>query len=187
VDKAKAISLLQNLHNLTPPSTKEEDPSKQVAIIEALKVTPRLLYLFLEIRGIMWDDNKKESVQIVRPIMNLDGAYRFVKVLQHIAEETEWSNFHEDELNARILRHFENNYAYFTFWHEDYDLAPSDFNYINTTLMAFIDSSFHKAKGGKFVNLPGRVYSEDFLGKALREEQKKPVSFIDKLNPFKKQ
>ena len=187
VDKAKTISLLSNIHNLAPPN-KEENIAGQVAIIEALKVSPRLQELFLEIRGMYYESQSKKLIQISRPIMNIEGAFRFVKILQHVAEETEWSNFKEEEINVRIYAHYAQNLPYFFFWHEEYELNPSDFNYISTTMMAFIDSSFHKARNAKFLNVPGRVYSEDFLGKALRMEEKKAreAGFLSQLNPFKK-
>jgi hypothetical protein len=186
VDKAKTISLLSNLHNLTLPQKTDENPAGQVAIIEALKVTPRLLDLFLEIRGVIYDQKERKLIQVSRPIMNVDGSFRFVKIIQHIAEETEFSNFHEDDINGRIYEHYKNNLPYFTFWHEEYDLDPSDFNYIATTLMSFIDASFHKSKGAKLLNVPGRVYSEDFLGRTLKAEEAKRQGILSQMNPFKK-
>jgi hypothetical protein len=187
-DKAKAISLLNNLHNLSPPVAKTDDSLGKVAIIEALKVSPRLQHLFLEIQGLVYSDDQKEIMQVARPIMNIHGAFRFVKILQHISEEVEWSNYPEDEINRRIFEHYKSNYPYFTFWHKEYDLEPSDFNYISTTLMSFIDAAFHKAKGAKFINAVSRVYSEDFLGKALQsqDDKKKKASFFSALNPLRR-
>lgn len=187
VDKAKTLSLLSNLHNLSPPVSQQEDYAGKVAFIEALKVSPRLQNLFLELQGMIFDPAEKKLVRISRPIMNVDGAFRFVKICQHIAEEVEWSNFHEDEINRRIYEYYRTNYPYFTFWHEEYDLDPKDFSYVSTTLMAFIDASFHKAKSGKYINATARVYSEDLLGKTLpTQDDKKRGGILSGVNPFKR-
>lgn len=189
VDKAKAYSLLQNLHNLSPPPQKDDKEDNKVAIIESLKVSPRLQNLFLELQGLVYDPDKKTIIRASRPIMNVNGAFRFVKICQHIAEEAEWSNFGEEEINSRIYEHYKNNYPYFTFWHEEYDLSPSDFNYISSTLVSFIDSAFHKGKNAKYINAVSRVYSEDFMGKIFQgqPQQKTDVKgFLSSINPFKK-
>lgn len=189
VDKAKAVGLMNGLHDITPPSSKAINESGQIAIIESLKVTPRLKDIFMELRGLMWLESENKYVQVARPIMNIDGAFRFVKILQHIAEEVEFSNFKEEELDARILAYFEQNYPYFTFWHEEYELLPSDFNFVESTMMVFIDSAFHKSKSGKYINAVARVYSEDFLAKTLgseSEKKKKSQGLFSELNPFKR-
>lgn len=185
VDKMKAVAMASGLHNLTPPVKNNEKDENQVAIIESLKVTPRLRDLFLEIRGLIYSEDDKDFVQITMPIMNVDGAFRFVKICQHIAEETEWSNFTEEEINERILAYYEQNYPYFIFWNEEYELQPRDFNYISTTLMAFIDSAFHKSKNSKYLNSVRGMYTEDFVGRVIGNTQKKEGGFLSRLNPFK--
>jgi len=189
VDRAKAIGLLNNIHNLSPPVAKSNENDNSVAIIDSLKVTPRLIGIFMELRGLMFLPEKKQYVQVARPIMNLNGAFRFIKVIQHISEEIEWSNFKEEEIDARIMRYFSTNYPSFTFWHEEYEIDPSDFGYIESTLMTFIDSSFHKAKSAKYVNAISKIYSEDFLSKSLGDAANKNMareSVLSKLNPFNK-
>ena len=184
VDKAKTIGLLDNIHNLSPPIQQREDYAGKVAIIESLKVTPRLQHLFLELQGMIWDENTKQIIKISEPIMNIKGSFKFVAEIKRISEEMEWSNFHEDEINLRIFEYYRNIFPYFTFWHEEYELSPRNFDYIGTVLMAFIDSAFHKAKGGKLLNVTGRVYSEDFLGKALQaQEEKKGGNFLSRFIP----
>lgn len=186
VDKAKAIGLLNNIHNLSPPIMRGNENDNAVAVIDSLKVTPRLIGIFMELRGLLYLPEKKAYIQVAKPIMNINGAFRFVKIIQHIAEEIEWSNFKEDEIDARILKYFQANFPSFTFWHEDYDLNPADFSYVESTLMTFIDSAFHKAKSAKYVNTIAKTYSEDFLARAVGDAQQnaKKESFLSKLNPM---
>lgn len=189
VDKVKAIGLLNNIHNLSPPIAKSNDAENSIAVINSLKVTPRLIEVFLEIMGLMYIEEQKKYIQVSKPIMNLNGAFRFIKIVKHISEEIEWSNFKEDEIDARILKYFETIYPSFTFYHEDYDLDPADFAYIESTLMTFIDSSFHKSKSAKYLNVVGKTYSEDFLAKAVGDGSKTSIpieSPLSKLNPWRK-
>jgi hypothetical protein len=188
VDTVKTLGLINQAHNLMPPQQKPDEDIGQIAIVKALEVTPRLMLLFLEIRGMEYDKDIKKIIKVADPIMNINGAYRLVKTLKHVAEETEWSNFNEEELNPRIFQHYVQIYPYFTFWHEQYDLDPSDFFYLSEVIMTFIDSAFHKAKGGKYVNVLGKTYSEDFLGRVMQIPNQKEVGegFLNKLNPFRK-
>jgi hypothetical protein len=189
VDKLKLLNLTSNIHNLTPPQKSEDDPTRDIQLVKALSVIPRIAMIFLEIRGLEYDVKTKQYVQVTEPIMNVLGAYRFCKVLKNIAQETEWASFSEDEINSRIIHHFEENIPYFLFWAEDYELNPRDFNYVISTLQSFIDSCFHKAKSGKYINTLGRTYGEDILKKALDTEgnisKKKEGGFLEKYNPFK--
>jgi hypothetical protein len=186
-EKAKALALFNNVHNLSPATSNKDEAQGQLAIIEALKVAPRLQNLFLEIRGLIYDERTKQTVQISKPIMNIDGAFRLIKIIQHIAEETEWANFPEDEIGKRIYFHFAQNFPYFTFYHEEYELDPADFSYVSTALITFIDSAFHKARNGKWINTVGKVYSEDMLGKVFNaDKEKKSESWLQKLNVFRK-
>ncbi len=186
-NKAKLLGAVSGIHNLTPPQQLNGDSEGKVAIIEALKVSPRLQEMFLEVQGLEWNDKKKELIQISRPIMNINGAFRLVKVCKRIAEEVEWAYYDEDEISARIMMYYAENYPHFTFWHKEYDLHQSDFNYVSSVLMAFIDSAFHKGKSAKFVNAISKVYNEDFLGRVLQNQKEKKEGFLDKLrNSFKK-
>lgn len=189
VDRLKLMNLTNNIHSLLPPSNKNNSQENNVAFVEALNVTPRLKRLFLEIRGLEWDEHKKEYIQVTRAIMNFEGAYRFVKICQHIAEETEWSSFAEEEIPKRIIHYYEENIPYFLFWNDEYELAERDFNYIMTTLKSFIDSSFHKAKAGKFINSLSRIYDEGTIRKALETPEsrsnKKEEGFLARYNPFR--
>lgn len=188
VDKLKLLNLTSNIHNLTPPVKQNEDPEKDIALVRTLSSTPRLLSKFLEIRGMEWDPVEKKYIQIATPIMNVEGAYRFVKLLKQIAEETEWASYSEEEITSRIIHHFEVNIPYFTFWSEEYELDPRDFGYIINALQIFIDASFHKAKAGKYINTIGRTYDEGIMKRALETEgskTKKDEGFLSKYNPFK--
>jgi hypothetical protein len=189
VDKLKLLNLTSNIHNLTPPQSEDNDNSKEIALVTALSVSPRLVEIFFEVRGLEYSPQEKRYIQVTRPIMNFEGAYRFVKVLKNIAQETEWASFAEDEINSRIIHYFEENYPYFTFHAKMYDLDESDFNYVATTLQSFIDSCFHKSKSGKYINTLGRTYDEGVLRKALETGDnmvnRKDGGFLGKLNPFR--
>lgn len=187
VDKLKLLSLTSGIHNLTPPPQKQDDGTRDIALVKALSVTPRVAEKFLEIRGLEYDPKTKQYVQVTEPIMNILGAYRFCKILK-MAQEIEWSSYSEDEINLRIIHYFEENIPYFLFWSEDYNLNPRDFNYIISVLQYFIDTSFHKAKSGKFINTLARTYGEDVLKRALDvggAGSKKDEGILAKYNPFK--
>lgn len=188
VDRLKLLNLTSNIHNLTPPRFQEDDGGRDIALVSALSVTPRLAELFLEIRGLEYDSKTKKLIQITRPIMNIEGAYRFCKLIKRLAQEIEWASYSEDELNSRIIHYYEENIPYFLFWHDDYDLRPSDFNYVISVMQNFIDTSFHKAKFGKYINTLGRTYGEDIMKRALDGQErsfKKEDGFLSKYNPFK--
>lgn len=187
VDKLKLLNLANNIHNLNLPQNKEPDGSRDIALVNVLSSSKRISQKFLEIRGLEYDPIKKELVQITEPIMNLLGAYRFCKLLQ-MAEEIEWASYSEDEIKNRIIHFYEENIPYFLFWHEEYELKERDFYYIVNTLQTFIDSAFHKAKSGKFINTLSRTYGEDVLRKALDTEpnkKKEESGFMSKYNPFR--
>lgn len=188
VDKLKLLNLTSNIHNLSPPVKQEEGTQKDIALVGALSVAPRIAELFLEIRGLEYDLKTKKFVQITRPIMNIEGAYRFCKLIKRLSEEIEWSSYGEEELNTRIIHYFEEAIPYFTFYSDKYDLDPSDYIYVSSVLQNFIDTSFHKAKSGKYINTLGRTYGEDILKKALDTEGrpgKRDEGFLSKYNPFK--
>jgi hypothetical protein len=187
VDKLKLLNLTSNIHNLTPPQQKEEDPTRDIQLVRALSVSPRIAMKFLEIRGLEYDEKNRNFVQVTEPIMNTLGAYRFCKILK-MAEEIEWASYSEEEINSRIIHFFEENIPYVLFWAPEYDLNARDYNYVITTLQAFIDTSFHKSKSGKYINTLGRTYSEDTLKRALdtsEDKSKKEGGFMSKWNPFK--
>lgn len=189
VDKLKLLNLASNIHNLIPPQQIEHDASRDVALVGALSVSPRIAELFLEIRGLEIDPAKNELVQITRPIMNIEGAYRFCKLLKRLNEEIEWASYSEEEISPRIIHYFEENIPYFLFNSDLYDLRESDYNYVITVLQNFIDTAFHKSKQGKYINTLGRTYSEDTLRKAFEtgniQTGKKEEGFLSKYNPFK--
>ena len=188
-DKLKLINLTNNIHRLTPPNKEEEDGSRDIALVKALSVSPRIVELFLEIRGLEWDAREKSFVQITRPIMNIEGAYRFCKLIKRLSQEIEWASYSEEEIPQRIIHYFEENIPYFLFYADDYDLLPSDFNYVISVLQNFIDTSFHKSKSGKYINTLGRTYGEDILKRALDNDTKtvtkKQEGFLAKYNPFR--
>ena len=189
VDKLKLLNLTSNIHNLTPTQQKPDDSSRDIALVNVLSVYPRIVSLFLEIRGLEYDQKTKSFVQVTEPIMNFAGAYKLVQILKHIAQETEWASYGEEEINQRIIHYYEENLPYFTFYAEDYDLKPIDFNFVETVLKSFIDTSFHKSKSGKYINTLGRTYGEDVLKRALdtntEQKSKKSEGFLSKYNPFK--
>ena len=189
VDKLKLLNLTSNIHNLTPPQLRDDNPSRDIALVNVLSVHPRIISLFLETRGLEYDSKTKTYVQITKPIMNFAGAYKLVQVLKHIAQETEWPSFGEEEIHKRIIHYYEENLPYFLFYNEEYELEPINFNFVETVLKSFIDSSFHKSKHGKYINTLGRTYGEDVLKRALDTSSdtrtKKDEGFLSKYNPFK--
>lgn len=188
VDNLKLLNLTNNIHRLTPPSQTEDDGQRDIALVKSLSVTPKVAQLFLEIRGLEFDPTTKKYIQVTDPIMNILGAYRFCKLLKNLTEQVEWASYSEDEIKPRIIHFFEENIPYFLFWAEDYNLNPRDFNYIITTLQAYVDSTFHKAKSGKYINTLGRTYDEGLLKRALDNDnprQQKREGFLERMNPFK--
>lgn len=191
-DKLKALGMLSQTHNLTPPDSGQEDPSRDIALVNALSSHPRIQRKILEIRGMEWGAKQKKLIQITEPRMNHDGAKLVADILTTIAEETEWSSYSEEEINSRIIHHFEENIAYILFYAEDYELHPKYFGYIINMLKVFIDASFHKAKSGKYINTLGRTYDEGTIRKALETNtpnspNKKDNGFLSKYNPFRGQ
>jgi hypothetical protein len=189
VDKLKLLNLTSNIHSLTPPQKKDEPDQDNVALVSALRVSPRLAAAILDLQGRQYDPQRKEIVQVVEPIMNIKGIWDFISVCRVLAENTEWATYSEDEIPQRLTHYYECSLPYFTFWYDEYELNPRNFVIIENYLKVFIDSAFHKAKQGKYINTLGRTYSEDLLNKALSNEQQKKqkeggeFSF---LNPFKK-
>lgn len=185
-EKVKALSTLNGAHNLIPPSTDPNDTNTQIAIIDALKAAPRLRTLYLELQSLMEVEEGK-LVRVTKPIMNQKGAYRFLMIIRHISEETEFSNYSEDEVNERIAFHFSENYPHFTLWAEEYAIDENDFNVVASLLLNYIDSSFHKSKDAKLLNTVRGVYSENALGKFLNSPgnpQPQRRSALARLNPF---
>jgi hypothetical protein len=116
VDRLKLLNLTSNIHNLTPPIKQEDDLTRDIALVRALSVAPRIADLFMEIRGLEYDQSSRQFIQVTRPIMNILGAYRFCKLLKRLAEEIEWATYSEDELPQRIIHYFEENIPYFLFY-----------------------------------------------------------------------
>lgn len=187
VDKLKTLNMIT--HNLTPPQIQQEDPSRDIALVNALSSYPRIQRKILEIRGMEWDIKKKKLIQITEPRMNHDGAKLVADILTTIAEETEWASYSEDEINSRIIHHYEETIPYLTFYAEDYELDPKYFGYIMNMLKVFIDSSFHKAKQGKYINTLGRTYDEGTIRKMMEGEPQRKTKqdngFLSKYNPFR--
>lgn len=189
VDKLKLLNLTSNIHSLTPPQKDKEDNHDNVALVSALKVSPRLADAVLVLQGRAIDPVTKEIIDVTRPIMNFMGVWRFINaVCGVLAENTEWATYSEEEIPQRLVHYYETILPYFTFWYEDYELNPRDFVVIETYLKVFIDSAFHKAKQGKYINTLGRTYSEDLLNKALSNEnnkKKQEEKGWSLINPFK--
>jgi len=189
VDKLKTLNLATNIHNLTPPQKKEENDENNIAIIKALDSYPRIQEIYLEAQGLMFDAKQKKTIQIANPYMNRNGAKKLVAILLKIAL-ADWSNFGEDEIPAYLNHFFKETFPKFTIWHEYYNLEPRDFDYVSVTIQMFLLSSFYKAKGGKLLNVLGKTYSEDLLGRVMNVDRNsqnmKKEGFLDKLNPFKK-
>lgn len=188
VDKLKTLNLVSNIHNLTPPHKQEEDSLRDIALVNALSAHPRIQRKILEIRGLEWNPKTKIFEQVAEPRMNHNGAKLVADILTTIAEETEWASYSEEEINSRIIHHFEENIPYLLFYAEEHELQPKYFGYIINMLQVFIDASFHKAKAGKYINTLGRTYDEGTLRRALDiDSQKTKVQqgFLEKYNPFK--
>lgn len=187
-DKLKLLNLAKNIHNLTPPLRQEEDGSKDIALIKSLSAHPRIQAKIMEIRGLEYDFGQKVFVQVVEPRMNYKGAKVVADILRSIAEETEWSSYSEEEINPRIIHYYEEVLPYITFFAEEYELKTMYIGYISSMIKVFIDSSFHKAKSGKYINTLGRTYDEGILKRALETDpktNKKEEGFLSRMNPFR--
>src|SRR3990167_7026163 len=86
VDKLKLLNLTSNIHDLTPRNRQDENSSRDIALVQALSVSPRIVELFLEIRGLEYNSKERKLIQVSRAIMNIDGAYRFCKLIKRLAE-----------------------------------------------------------------------------------------------------
>jgi hypothetical protein len=180
VDKVKTISLVNNAHNLTPPQ-RQDDRSTDIMVIEALQSKPRIKEIILQVKGEVLGSNGK-PIRIRKPIMNDEGAAKFMFELINISSETEYATYGEEEIGPRVILYMDQIYPRFTLWHKDYDLDSRDFDYVYTTLLSFIDSCFHKAKNGHFARILTKTYSEDLLGKAVRDkEEKTKQTFLQKM------
>lgn len=188
VDKLKLLGLTNSFNTINPMNQKEEDAGREIALVNSLSVSKRVQDKFLEIRGLQWSEKEKKFIQVAKAIMNIEGAYRFCQILR-MAEEIEWSSYHEEELPTRLVHFYQENIPYILFWYEEYDLNEMDFNYVINNLQVFIDTSFHKAKSGKYINTLGRTFDESTLSKALDtgngKVPKKEEGFLSKINPFK--
>jgi len=191
VDKGKTVSLINNLlhnqHNLTPPPQKEQDTGREIAIIEGLQTKDEDIYkLYLEARGFEYNQKTKTYEQKNHAYLNTRGALKFVQIIYHIIKPTEFSNFHEDEIPQRLTFNYERDIPEFKINKDLYDLETSDFNWIDSVYQAAIDAAYHKAKGGKYINVVGKTYDEKGMYNLLnpKQESKKETGFLDKINPF---
>lgn len=187
VDKAKTLSTMNNIHHLSPPTKKDDNEHDQIAIIKSLSSDPRVQGVYFEAQGLAMVPGQKDPVKISEPIMNREGAMKLFLIIRRIAQEAEWGNFHEDDIPKYMDHFFRQNYPYFTFWHTEYELDPRNFNYVETTIQMFLLGSFSKGKGGKYINVVGKTYSEDFLGKVFPDEKsKRREGILDRLNPLRR-
>lgn len=188
VDRLKTLNLASNIHNLTPPQQQQDDPRREIALVNVLSSTPRVMKIFFELRGLEFDPKKKEFIRIVRPIMNIEGAYRFCMPFKTLYQEVEWASFDEDEIKSLQIHFFNENIPYFLLNNDNYDLNPMDFFYVIFTAQTLITAAFHKAKSGKFINTLGRTYDEGVLRRALESGDtkiKESQGFLSKYNPFR--
>jgi hypothetical protein len=189
VDTVKTMNLIQNPHSLTPPQMKPDDTGREIAIIEGLKTKDEDMFkLYLEARGL--EEQNRTFIQVNHPYLNVRGAYKFVQIIFHIVGPTEFSNFHEEEIPARLVHCYERDITEIKINQEKYELETCDFNWIDSIYQSAIDAAYHKAKGGKFINVVGKTYDEKGMFSLLNPQQKKEnLSFadrLDKLNPFTK-
>lgn len=189
-DKLKALSLANNIHNLTPPG-KSSDESRDVAIVHALKAEQHILKCIMQLKGYMYDPLQQVWVQYRNPVMNQQGIGNFILTIQNLAETIEYSNFKEEEIPKFVPYYYEQNYPYFMVFADEYELAPEDRNLISTLLFNFIITSLFKAKGAGHRNVVRGTYSEDTLSRILPPEQMKQsqggiLGGLAKLNPLKR-
>ncbi|HEC37730.1 hypothetical protein LCGC14_0732200 [marine sediment metagenome] len=190
VKELKKLSLVNNIHNLTPQlkTNKEED---SVAIINALKSDSLIKDVILELEGYVYSHKERGYTLYRKPIMNSLGIGNFITCISSISKTIEFSSFKEKQIPKLANYFFKTNYPYFTVYYEDYELDRKDFNLISTILLAFIVSSFNKAKGAGHRNVVRGTYSEDLLGRYTGElpniqgSQKSKFN-LGLLNPFKK-
>lgn len=189
VDKLKLLGLTDNLKNIIPSNVHQDDSVRDIALIKSLSAYPRIQRKILEIRGLEYDEKEKQVIKVAEERMNHNGARLVADILKTIAEETEWASFSEEEINSRIVHHFEENIFYILFNAEEYNLQSKYFGYIINMFQVIIDASFHKAKSGKYINTLGRTYDEGIMRRALDTGQltkKQEEGFLTKYNPFKK-
>ena len=190
VDKIKTLSLISNAHNLTPPKQKENLDENNIAIVKALDNYPKIQEIYLEAQGLMYDEKEKKLISVSEKIMNREGAYLLQSLLKRIIL-SDWSNYPEDIIPKMLDYFMSDMLPSFTIWHDYYELEPRNFTYVKSTLGLFMLASFYKARTGKMLNLLGRTYSEDLLGRVMnlnneKQKQKEKGGFLDTINPFKK-
>lgn len=190
VKELKKLSLINNIHSLTPQikTNKDED---SVAIINALKSESLIKDAIRQLEGFVYSYKDRTYIQYRKPIMNSLGIGNFITCISSIAATVEFSSFDKKEIPKMAMYLFKTNYPYFTVYYEDYELDRKDFNLISTMLLTFITSSFHKAQGAGHRNVVRGTYSEDLLGRYTGELQGQQGSHKNKmnlglLNPFKK-
>lgn len=194
VDKMRAVSFIQNAHNLTPPSRMSDSQGNEVAIVEALKAERYIVKIILELKGYFYDPLKKGYVQYRRPVMNELGIGNFIQCIENIMETIEFSYFKEENIPAYATHLYESNYPYYTVYCSDYDLSREDFNLISTILLNAIVTSLNKAKGGGHRNVVRGTYSEDLLGKVVSNNEQMQrqsgggfFAGLARLNPLRRQ
>lgn len=187
-EQLKGMSLLRNIHKITPQLQADADKDN-VAIIKALKSDSLVTETILQLEGKMFDPLSREYVEFRNAVMNKKGIGNFIMVIGSIAKTIEFSSFREKEIPKIAKYLFKMNYPYFTIYYSEYDLDRSDFNLIANLLFTFIISSLNKAKGSGHRNVVRGTYSEDLLGRYVgkeEDEKKKGRLDLSKLNPFKR-
>lgn len=189
-EELKGLSLLNNIHKITPQIQQESD-KEGVAIIKALGSSKIVQDSFLRLKGFFYDPIERKHIQYRNPVMNSRGLGNFISVISDINENIEFSNLDEKEIPNLAKLLFKQNYPYFTIYHKEYDLDRADFNLLSTILLTAIIASLHKAKGSGHRNVIRGVYSEGLLGRYFdsgeaTQKTKSKLFDFSKLNPFKK-
>jgi hypothetical protein len=189
VDKMKALSLAQNIHNLTPPTKGNDEAGRDVSIINSLKCDKEMTEKYLTLTGFMFDPLQGVYTLYRRPIMNSLGIGNFMGTISGIAKDNEFASYKEDDIPKWILFYFKRNYPYFTCYADDYELSREDFNLVSSLLVSAIASTLYKAKGGGHRNVVRGTYSEDLLGRVITPDQLQKkgggfLSALSKLNPL---
>lgn len=184
-EQIKGVAILKNLPSALPPQ--QTSDNNDVAIYKSLRADNDIQRKIMRLKGFIFNGSK--WVQFRNPVMNEQGISNFIHVLYSI-EDMEFSHLDDNErvINSYVNYLYQENYPYFTVYHEDYELDRKDFNLISTELLVFILSTFRKARGAGHRNVVRGTYSEDVLGKALsyQKEQQRGLfgRTLDRVNPM---
>lgn len=181
VNKLKAMAFINNIHKMSPPQSQMQNQGSGIEIVEALKADSIIEEVGLKLKGYEKDLISKQWTPYRKPVMNQLGIGSFIQKIEAISKTIEFSSLSEKDIPSFILYNFKEIYPNYTVYFKEYELDLKDFPTISTILMAFLISSFYKAKGAGHRNVIRGTYDENLIGRAFRdnetEKQKRPGFF----------